>query len=68
MSWQDDPATVSQLTTIRDFYAPAIGFNNAWAITKEMAKKHYTKGEASKEISRLHDLKIKGQFTGPIGW
>lgn len=65
MSWKDEPATISQLTAIRDFYAPAIGWNEAQAKVMDMKAKGLTKGEASKEITRLHDLKIHGQYTGP---
>lgn len=65
MSWRDDPATVSQMTAIRDFYALAIGYNNAVAKVMELRKNGYTKGQASNEITRLHDLKVKGQYTGP---
>lgn len=68
MSWRDEPATVSQMTTIRDFYAPAIGWNNATAKMMEMRKKGITKGEASDEIARLHTLKANGQYTAPKGW
>jgi len=65
MSWRDDPATVSQMTAIRDFYALAIGYNNAVAKVMELRKSGYTKGQASEELTRLHDLKVKGQYTGP---
>lgn len=68
MSWKNQPATVAQMTTIRDFYERAIGWNNATTVVEAMRQKGITKGEASEEITRLHELKIKGQDTAPLNW
>lgn len=68
MSWQDDPATPLQLTTIRDFYAKAIGWTNSMIRIKAMKDGGLTKGQASKELKRLHNLSVYGQWTGPEDW
>ena len=65
MSWRDEPATSSQLTAIRDFYATAIGWDNAMARVQLMKKSGFTKGQASDEITRLHEEKVYGRWTGP---
>ena len=65
MSWRDEPATSSQLVTIREFYARAIGWNNAQAKIGEMKKNGCTKGEASEELTRLIELKNQGKETSP---
>lgn len=66
--WKKELATSVQLTTIRDFYVSAIGWNNAMAYVREKKINGMTKGQASVEISRLHELKTRGQWTGPLDW
>lgn len=65
MSWKDEPATSAQLVTIREYYAKAIGWNNAQALIMARKQNGMTKGQASEEIARLQALKAKGQWTGP---
>lgn len=65
MSWKDEPASSAQLVTIRDYYARAIGWNEAQEEVLRMKKSGFTKGEASAEITRLQTLKMHGQYTGP---
>lgn len=66
MNWREQPATASQLTTIRDFYATAIGWNNAQSLVMAKKENGMTKGQASEEITRLHNEKAHGRWTGPI--
>ena len=65
MSWQDEPATSVQLTTIRDFYAREIGWNQAMGAVHSMKDAGITKRQASKEIARLYECKSHGWPTGP---
>lgn len=66
--WKNELATTSQLTALRDFYYHAIGWNNAMAYVREKKINGMTKGQASKELNRLHELKTHGQWTGPLDW
>lgn len=66
MSWRDEPASSSQLTTIRDFYSKAIGWSKANEKVKKMKESGISKGGASDEIKRLYELNTKGQWVGPI--
>ena len=64
MNWKNQPATSAQLTLIRDLYCYAIGWDRAMAKVHTLKDAGITKGEASKEIDRLQDLKAKGQLLG----
>ena len=62
MSWHDEPATSAQLTTIRDLYIHALGWNRAMGKVHELKASGFTKGMASQEITRLRSLKDQGRL------
>lgn len=66
MSWRDEPATSPQLSAIRDLYWKGSDYVTAMAYVQELKRKKITKGEASKIIDQLKDMKAHGQLHGNI--
>lgn len=66
--WRKKPATSSQLTAIRNFYATSMGWMKAQGYVHSLGVNGMTRGEASDELNRLHNEKIHGHETAPIGW
>lgn len=67
---QSKPATSSQLNLLLSWYQWNIGYSNTcWYINK-LKQQGFTSLEASKEIRRLHALKIAGKTNQmiPVDW
>ena len=58
-------ASSRQYNYLRDLYEPAIGWTEANRWVQVLKVRNLTSAEASKEITRLQQLKIKGQDTSP---
>lgn len=57
MSWQDEPATITQKLAIRNALDKRYGIRQGREAYDELDADHMTKGEASAELSRLYKLK-----------
>lgn len=61
-------ASRAQLQFLRNLYEPAIGYLEANRWVEVLRVRGISGGEASKEISRLLDLKAKGQYREPLNY
>lgn len=64
MSWRDEPATQSQLITLRDLYWKASSYEKAQAAIQMLKIVGITKGKASDEIFRLQQKQANGTLYG----